>query len=163
VTRLSIACDVLDSRLQLAKEMGATVILNSSAVDVAREVEASTGSRMCDVAFEGSGKPGGVALTSKVIRDSPPPGNIVLYGYHAWPDLYDLRLWGPEAPVILTLHPKHSPDQKRDLEIAMQAITRGLYRLRKLISHRYHLEEAVKGFEALANPPEGYIKGMVTP
>lgn len=158
-----IACDLLDSRLQLAKEMGATVTLNSSAVDVVREVEAITGGRMCDVVFEGIGKPVGVALTSKVIRNSPPPGNIVLYGYHARPDIYDLSLWGPKAPVILSLHPEHSPDQKRDLEIAMQAIARGLYPLEKLISHRYQLEETGKGFEALVNPPEGYIKGIVTP
>ena len=124
-----IACDVLDSRLQLAKEMGATVTLNARRSTSSREVKAITGGRMCDVAFEGIGKPVGVALTSKVIRNSPPPGNIVLYGYHAGPDLYDLSLWGPKAPVILSLHPEHSPDQKRDLEIAMQAIARGLYPL----------------------------------
>ena len=158
-----IACDVLDGRLQLAKEMGASVTLNSSEVDVVREVESITGGRMCDVVFEGIGKPVGVALASKVIRSSPPPGNIVLYGYHALPDIYDLSLWGPKAPVILSLHPEHSPDQKRDLEIAMQAVARGLYPLEKLISHRYQLEEIGKGFEALANPPEGYIKGIVTP
>ena len=157
-----IACDVLDGRLQLAKEMGATVTLNSGAVDVVREVEAITGGRMCDVVFEGIGRPVGVALTSKVIRNSPPPGILVLYGYHAVPDLYDLSLWGPKAPMI-SLHPEHSPDQKRDLEIAMQAVARGLYPLEKLISHRYQLEEIGEGFEALIHPPEGYIKGIVTP
>jgi len=158
-----IACDLVDSRLQLAKEMGATVALNASGVDVVKEVEAITGGRMCDVAFEGIGRPAGVTLTSKVIRNSPPPGTIVLYGYHAWPDVYDLSLWGPKAPVVLSLHPEHSPDQQRDLEIAMQAIARGVYPLEKLISHRYSLEETGTGLDALANPPEGYIKGIVTP
>lgn len=158
-----IACDLLDSRLQLAKEMGATVTLNPGKVDVVKEVDAITGGRMCDVAFEGIGKPAGVVLTSKVIRNSPPPGVIVLYGYHAWPDTYDLSLWGPKAPVILSLHPEHSPDQQRDLEVAMQAMASGLYPLEKLISHRYSLAETGKGLEALANPPEGYIKGIVTP
>jgi len=158
-----IACDVLEGRLQLAKEMGASVTLNSRKVDVVREVEAITDGRMCDVVFEGIGKPAGVALASQVIRSSPPPGHIVLYGYHAVPDIYDLSLWGPRAPVILSLHPEHSPDQKRDLEIAMQAVARGLYPLDRLISHRYTLEEIGKGFKALADPPEGYIKGIVTP
>jgi threonine dehydrogenase-like Zn-dependent dehydrogenase len=158
-----IACDVLGSRLRLAKEMGATVTLNSSEVDVGQEVAAVTGGRMCDVVFEGIGKPVGVALASQVIRSSPPPGTIVLYGYHAWPDVYDLSLWGPKAPVILSLHPEHSPDQIRDLEIAMQAVARGLYPLEKLITHRYPLDEVGKGFEALVHPPEGYIKGIVTP
>jgi len=158
-----IACDLLDSRLTLAKEMGATVTLNSGSVDVVKEIEAITGGRMCDVAFEGIGKPAGVALTSKIIRNSPPPGTIVLYGYHGWPDMYDLSLWGPKAPVVLSLHPEHSPDQQRDLEIAMQAIARGLYPLEKLITHRYTLEETGAGLEALVNPPERFIKGIVIP
>ncbi len=144
-------------------KMGATVALNPRQVDVVKEVHAITGGRMCDVAFEGIGTPAGVALTAKVIRPSPPPGTIVLYGYHAWPDQYDLSLWGPKAPVVLSLHPEHSPDQQRDLEIALQAIARGLYPLEKLITHRYTLEETGTGLEALAYPPEGYIKGIVTP
>jgi threonine dehydrogenase-like Zn-dependent dehydrogenase len=158
-----IACDLLDSRLRLAKEMGATVTLNAGTADVVKEVEAITGGRMCDVAFEGIGKPAGVALTGTVIRNGPPPGTIVLYGYHAWPDTYDLSLWGPKAPVVLSLHPEHSPDQQRDLEITIQAIERGLYPLERLISHRYALEETGTGLEALVNPPEGYIKGIVIP
>jgi threonine dehydrogenase-like Zn-dependent dehydrogenase len=158
-----IACDVLDGRLQLAKEMGASVTLNPREVNVVQEVESITGGRMCDVVYEGIGKPAGVALASQVIRSSPPPGHIILYGYHAVPDVYDLSLWGPRAPVILSLHPEHSPDQKRDLEIAMQMVAGGLYPLERLISHRYPLAAIEKGFEALANPPEGYLKGIVTP
>jgi len=158
-----IACDVIDSRLQLAKEMGATITLNPKKVDVVKEVQSVTGGRMCDVAYEGIGKPVGVTLTSKVIRYSPPPGNIILYGYHAVPDTYDLSLWGPRAPVIISLHPEHSPDQKRDLDIAMMAMERGFYPLQKLITHRYQLEDTGKGFEALVNTPEGFLKGIVTP
>jgi len=158
-----IACDLVDSRLALAQELGATVTLNAAKVDVVKEVEAITGGRMCDVAFEGIGKPAGVALTSKVIRNSPPPATIVLYGYHGWPDMYDLSLWGPKAPVVLSLHPEHSADQQRDLEISVQAMARGLYPLDKLITHRYSLEETAEGLEALVNPPEGYIKGIVIP
>jgi threonine dehydrogenase-like Zn-dependent dehydrogenase len=158
-----IACDVLDSRLELAREMGATVTLNPRTVDVGKEVAAITGGRLCDVVFEGIGKPVGVALASQVVRCSPPPGTIVLYGYHAWPDVYDLSLWGPKAPVILSLHPEHSPDQLRDLEIAMQAVARHRYPLDRLITHRYTLDEVGKGFEALVHPPEGYIKGIVIP
>jgi threonine dehydrogenase-like Zn-dependent dehydrogenase len=65
--------------------------------------------------------------------------------------------------VILSLHPEYSPDQRRDMEIAMQAVAGGLYPLDKLISHRFRLEETEKGFQALVNPPAGYLKGIVTP
>ena len=158
-----IACDVIESRLQLAKEMGATATLNPKEVDVVKAVTAITHGRMCDVAYEGIGKPVGVTLVSKVIRESPPPATIVLYGYHALPDAYDLSLWGPKAPVVISLHPAYSPDQKRDLEIAMQAVEKRFYPLEKLITHRYAIEDIGKGFEALINPPPGYLKGIVTP
>jgi threonine dehydrogenase-like Zn-dependent dehydrogenase len=158
-----IACDVIPSRLQLAKELGATVTLNARETDVVQEVKAITKGRMCDVVFEGIGKPVGVKLTAQVLRNSPPPGVVVLYGYHAVPDLYDLSLWGPKAPTILSLHPEHSPDQPRDLEIAMEAIASGLYPMEKLITHRYTLEETGKGMDALVNPPPGFIKGIVVP
>ncbi len=158
-----IACDVVPSRLQLARELGATVTLNARETAVAEEVRVITKGRMCDVVFEGIGNPVGVALAGQVLRNSPPPGVIVLYGYHAVPDVYDLSLWGPKAPIVLSLHPEHSPDQQRDLEIAMQAIANGLYPLEKLITHRFPLDETGTGLDALVNPPPGYIKGIVVP
>jgi threonine dehydrogenase-like Zn-dependent dehydrogenase len=104
-----------------------------------------------------------VALTSRVIKPSPPSGTIILYGYHAVPDTYDLSLWGPKAPVIVSLHPAHSPDQTRDLEIAMDAVTRGVYPLEKVITHTYRLEDIGRGFEDARTYPAGYVKGIVTP
>ncbi len=158
-----IACDLIDERLQLAKELGATITLHAGRDDVVKEVEAATNGRMCDVAFEGIGRPAGVSLTSRIIKNSPPPGVIILYGYHAWPDTYDLSMWGPKAPLVVSLHPAYSPDQMRDLEIAMSAVGKGHYPLERLITHRYRLEEVGLGFEALEKPPEGFIKGIVTP
>jgi threonine dehydrogenase-like Zn-dependent dehydrogenase len=45
----------------------------------------------------------------------------------------------------------------------MMAMERGFYPLEKLITHRYALEDTGKGFEALINTPEGFLKGIVTP
>ena len=157
-----IACDVIESRLKLAMEMGATAALNPREVDVAKEVKRITGGRMCDVVYEGIGKPVGVDLVNRALRSDPPPGIIVLYGYHAWPDTYDLSLWGPKAPLVISLHPGYSPDTLRDLEIAMKALGSGLYPMDKLITHTYALEDVGKGFEALVAPPQGYLKGIVT-
>ena len=160
-----IACDLIDNRLQLAKELGATVTLNPREVDVVKEVESITDGKMCDVAIEGIGHPTGVDLTSKVIKDSPPPGTIILYGYHAIADTYNLSMWGPKAPLVISLHPAHSPNQMRDLEISMKAIERGIYSLDKVITHRYSLDDINKGHEEMySSPPlEGALKGIITP
>lgn len=158
-----IACDVVGSRLKLAKELGATITLNPREVDVVKEVESITDAKMCDVAIEGIGHPPGVEITSKVIKDSPSPGVIILCGYHAVPDTYDLSMWGPKAPLIISLHPPYSPDQMRDLEIAMRAVEKGIYPVERLITHKFKLEDIGKGFEAARIQQEGYIKGIVTP
>jgi threonine dehydrogenase-like Zn-dependent dehydrogenase len=158
-----IACDVIESRLQLAMNMGATAALNPREVDVAQEVKRITGGKMCDVVYEGIGKPVGVDLVNRALRSGPPPGIVVLYGYHAWPDTYDLSLWGPKAPLIISLHPAYSPDTMRDLEIAMKVLGAGLYPMEKLITHTYRLEGVGEGFEALVTPPDGYVKGIVMP
>jgi threonine dehydrogenase-like Zn-dependent dehydrogenase len=158
-----IACDLIDDRLDLARELGATVTLNPRELDVIKEVESITDGKMCDVAIEGIGHPVGVSLTSKIIKDSPPPGIIILYGYHAVPDTYDLSLWGPKAPLILSLHPSHSLDPMKDLEIAMRALERGIYPMEKVITHKYTLKDIGEGFEAARTYPQGYIKGIVTP
>lgn len=157
-----IACDVIESRLKLAMEMGATAVLDPRKVDVAEEVKRITGGKMCDVVYEGIGKPVGVDLVNRAVRSGPPPGIVALFGYHAWPDTYDLSLWGPKAPLVISLHPAYSPDTLRDLEIAMKALSSGLYPMDKLITHRYALEDVGKGFEALVAPPPGYLKGIVT-
>jgi len=158
-----IACDLVDNRLELARELGATVTLNPQEVNVVKEVESITNGQMCDVAIEGIGHPPGVKMTSQIIKDSPPPGVIILYGYHAVPDTYDLSMWGPKAPLIVSLHPPYSLDQMRDLEIAMRAAEKGVYPVKKLITHKFQLDDIKRGFEAARSRPEGYIKGIVTP
>jgi L-iditol 2-dehydrogenase len=160
-----IACDLIDRKLELAKELGATVTLNPKEDDIIKEVESITNGRMCDVAIEGIGNPSGVSLTSDVIKSSPPPGTIILYGLHNLPGTYDLSMWAPKSPEILSIHPPYSYDPLRDLEISMNAIEKGIYPMEKLITHKWKLSEINEAHEvAYSIPPSSnYIKGIITP
>lgn len=51
-----IAVDIYDSHLQMAKALGADVVINSTKEDVAAVVEAVTGSKLADVTFETAGQ-----------------------------------------------------------------------------------------------------------
>jgi L-iditol 2-dehydrogenase len=160
-----IACDIVERRLELAKELGASVTLNPNEDDITKEVKSMTNGRMCDVAIEGIGNPSGVSLTTDVIKSSPPPGTIILYGLHNLPGTYDLSMWAPKSPEILSIHPPYTIDPLRDLKISMNAVKGGIYPLERLITHKWKLSEINEAHEvAYSSPPlDDYIKGIIIP
>jgi threonine dehydrogenase-like Zn-dependent dehydrogenase len=156
-----IVCDLDDERLKLAKELGATITLNSGKVDVVHEVMKITENRGVDVAIEVVGHPIGIKLSGEVIKNNR--GKLILVGWHQAPDTYELFSW-IKSPIIYS--PQGigmSTDYKSELQRAMWALKKGIYPMEKLVTHRYRLEDIGKAFEAnLARSP-GYIKGVVMP
>jgi len=158
-----IACDLEDYRLKLAKEMGATSTINSKNVDVIEEVKKITNGRMCDVVYEGIGHPIGVTLASKVIRQN---GKILLFGYHGTPNTYDLRWVAFNAATVYNPHGTYQPDPRiyeRNLETAIWAVEKGIYPMKKVITHKFKLDELNKAYEMALGRTAGYIKGVVVP
>lgn len=72
-----IAVDIFDQRLQKAKELGATYIINSKTEDVTAKVTALTGSRMADVVFETAGRPETFLMAAEATRRG---GTLVTVG-----------------------------------------------------------------------------------
>jgi threonine dehydrogenase-like Zn-dependent dehydrogenase len=156
-----IVCDLEDSRLKLAKELGATITLNSSKVDVAAEVMKITGGRGVDIAVEVVGHPIGIKLTGAVIKNNR--GKIVLVGWHQSPDTYELFSW-IKSPIIYS--PQGigmSTDYHSELRRAVWAVEKGVFPMKKLVTHKYKLEDIGKAFEDNLNRTPGYIKGVVIP
>lgn len=156
-----IVADLDDNRLEMAKELGATITLNPSKVDVAAEVMKITGGRGVDVAIEVVGHPPGMKMVGDVIKTNR--GKIIMVGWHQKPDTYELFSW-IKSPVIYS--PQGigmSTDYQSELTRAMWALQKGIYPMDRLVTHRYRLEDIGQAFEAnLARTP-GYIKGVVMP
>ena len=72
-----IAVDVFDNRLQKAKELGASHIINSRTEDVAARVAELTGGRMADVVFETAGRPETFVMAAEAVRRG---GTLVTVG-----------------------------------------------------------------------------------
>lgn len=156
-----IACDLEDSRLQLAKELGATVVLNSRKVDVVKEVMNMTGGRGVDVAIEAVGHPIGLHLVGAVIKRGK--GKIVSIGWHQAPDTYDLYDW-IKSPIIYSPQgTAMSPHPEECLPRAIWAVKKGIYPMEKLVTHKYKLEEIDRAFQDATGRTPGYIKGVVMP
>ncbi|MFC2015102.1 zinc-binding dehydrogenase [Chloroflexota bacterium] len=156
-----IVCDLDDWRLDLAKELGATITLNSSKVNVAEEVRNITGGKGVDVAVEAVGHPIGMKMVGEVIKSGR--GKIVVVGWHQAPDTYELQSW-IKSPIIYS--PQGigmSTDPKSELPRALWAIQQGIYPMEKLVTHKYKLEEIGQAFEDNLGRTPGYIKGVVMP
>ena len=156
-----IVCDLEDWRLKLAKEMGATITLNPNKVDVVAEVMKITGGKGVDVAIEVVGHPPGMKLVNAVIKNNR--GKLVLVGWHQKPDTYELLDW-IKSPIIYS--PQGigmSIDPPSELPRALWAVQKGVYPMKKLVTHKYKLEDIGKAFEDNLGRTPGYIKGVVMP
>jgi threonine dehydrogenase-like Zn-dependent dehydrogenase len=56
-----------------------------------------------------------------------------------------------------------STDYQSELQRALWAVEKGIFPMKKLITHKYKLEDIGKAFEDNVNRTPGYIKGVVMP
>ena len=156
-----IVADLDDDRLKLAKQLGATITLNPSKVDVVKEVAKITGGRGVDVAIEVVGHPPGIKMVGEVIKTNR--AKIIAVGWHQAPDTYELFNW-IKCPIIYS--PQGigmSTNYQSELQRALWAVEKGIFPMKKLVTHKYKLEDIAKAFEDNVNRTPGYIKGVVIP
>ena len=156
-----IAVDLLENRLKLAKEIGATHVLNAKDPKVLDKVQEITNGRGVDIAFEVTGNPIAAELAAKALR--PHRAKYALAGWYGKPEQYVLRNWTTKGAIILTPHPKFSLDPADDMRRAMNALSRGVFPMEKLVTHSVPLDDIQHGFEMMVSGTEGYIKGVVIP
>lgn len=156
-----IVADLDDDRLNMARELGATVTLNPSRDDVVAEVMKLTGGRGVDVAIEVVGHPPGIKMVGDVIKNNR--AKIIMVGWHQAPDTYELFSW-IKSPIIYS--PQGigmSTDYQSELSRAMWALQKGIYPMDRLVTHRYKLEDIGQAFEDNLSRKPGYIKGVIVP
>jgi len=140
-----IAVDILDNKLDMAKEFGATHPINSSKEDPAEKIKQITGGG-CDYALEVIGNVNVMAQAYDSIR---PGGKLVIVG--AAPvgakvsfDAFTL-LFGKTIVGTAGGHLRPSIDIPRYVELYAE----GKLPLNKLVSRKLPLEEINKAFEAM--------------
>ncbi len=142
-----LAIDILDQKLEMAKQFGATHLINASKEDPLSKVMEITKGIGADYAFEVSGSADGILSAFNLIRRG---GYTVVVG-----------LSGSEAK--LTLPPREFPllektimgcyygsgDVRVDFVTLLDLYKNGRIHLDQLITNRYRLEQINSGFEDL--------------
>jgi L-iditol 2-dehydrogenase len=156
-----IAVDLLQERLVMAQEMGATHVLKGDDPDLLKKIDAISGGRGTDVVFEVTGTSSAAETAAKTMRKGR--ARYVLAGWYGKPEQYTLRNWTMKGAVLLAAHPNFSLDPFDDMRRGLDGLQRGVFPMEKLVTHSFSLEQLQNGFETMVASAPGYIKGVVTP
>jgi L-iditol 2-dehydrogenase len=145
-----------DARLDLGREFGAGMTINSRREDPVARVLGLTGGRGVDFCFECAG---GERTAEQAIRMTRRGGDVVLVAYYHGPVTLDLNLAVRNKIDLLTMR----GEGHRVCGRAVALLAEGKLQAAPLITHRFPLErigEAFSTFEARAGDP---VKILVEP
>jgi threonine dehydrogenase-like Zn-dependent dehydrogenase len=161
LTKLTVAIDIIDDHLELARQMGADVVLNAHKVDVVQEVLSLTGGRGADVVIEASGAPGTIEVTTGMTRMA---GRLSIFGMHVGNTVIDTGVWHMQGLEVLNPSPMMSPDIVHEFWAAVALMNKGTIDQRKLITHTARWDDVdgiTRIFELGARHAPDYIKGAI--
>ncbi|OSQ50080.1 zinc-binding dehydrogenase [Thalassospira alkalitolerans] len=140
-----IAVDVFDGRLELAKKMGATHVINARNVNADEEICNILNDRYLDVFLENTGKPENIELGYKITGNK---GRVILIGVPRKGDnisIYSLPMHF--GKLITGSHGGETiPDQ--DIPKYMRLFSEGKLHLSELLTETFsldHINEAILG------------------
>jgi len=144
-----IAIDILDNKLDFAKEFGATHIINSLKEDPIEKVMEITGGIGADYSFEALGKSATASTTFQLIRRG---GTAVIAGIPPLDDSITLPLY--EFPLMaksLLGTYYGAGDARIQIPTLLNLYKKGRLKLDELITKRYKFEDINVGFEDLVS------------
>lgn len=142
-----IAIDILDNKLEFAKQFGATHVVNAAKEDPVEKVKELTDGIGVDYAFEVLGKTETALTTFNLIRRG---GSAVMVGVPGADEMLTIPL--AQLPImeksILGCY-YGSANMQVDLKTLLDLYKNGRLKLEELITARYSIDEINKGFEDL--------------
>ena len=151
-----IVVDVRDDKLQAAREVGATDVVNAAKEEVTKRVMELTDGRGVDVAFEVLGRPETFVQALELVGDG---GRMVAVGIAAGKTA---------APVEITrlvrrglrIVGSYGARTRADMPEILRLAARGVFRTETIVSRRFSLAETDEAYQAL-NRGEIVGRGIV--
>lgn len=154
--KLLIAIDMKPKRLELAKKLGADVIINAAeenAVDVVKQL---TGGYGCNVYIHNSGHPSGVIQGLQMIRKL---GTFVEFSVFSAETSVDWSIIGDRKE--LNIVGSHISGNE-GYAVAIDFLDRGIIKVDDIVTHQFELEDFKAAF-ALAEKGDDSIKVVLVP
>ena len=162
-----------DQRLALAKEFGATAVINGKSEDAYWAVRKLVdGDRFdadrtpwkggVELAFEYAGNMAALQLAASLCK-AKSRAKLVMPSFYGQENFTLGHYLMNRGPQLLVCHPAHSPDVMDDLHRAIWALDAGLFPIESLITHTFDLDGVDRAMQMAAQREDGYIKGIVVP
>lgn len=152
---LLVVLDMMDSRLELARRIGADIALNPGTEDVVARVKELTGGYGCDVYIEAASHPSSVVQGLSMIRKL---GRFVEFSVFSEATTVDWSIIGDRKE--LDIYGAHLGPHAYPL--AIDFLHRGKINLDGVVTHRLPLEEFERGIDLVASGKES-IKVILEP
>ncbi|MCY1217971.1 alcohol dehydrogenase [compost metagenome] len=154
-----IAIDGNDHRLEIARKMGADVVLNFRNCDVVDEVMKLTGGRGVDASIEALGTQATFEQSLRVLK---PGGTLSSLGVYS----SDLTIPLSAFAAGLGDHKINTalcPGGKERMRRLINVIESGRVDLGALVTHQYKLDDIVAAYDLFANQRDGVLKIAIKP
>jgi threonine dehydrogenase-like Zn-dependent dehydrogenase len=155
---LIIGVDGDDTRLAMSRKMGADVVLDYRAVDVAAEVKRLTGGG-ADVAIEALGTP---QTFEGALRSLRPGGTLSSLGVYSGKLEIPYDAFGAglaDNRIVTTLCPGGKERMRRLIEV----VRSGRVDLTPLLTHTFPLEKITDAYELFGSRGDGVLKVAIKP
>lgn len=150
-----IAIDINPARLQLAKQFGATSIINSTDKDLEDRIKELKALKI-DTVVDCTGVQAGLDLAAKIVRGG---GRINLFGWNRGQATFSGDAWHLGGFTVVNSAPD---SQIRDpFPPAIRLLARGIIDLKPLVTHFVPLDEYPQLLAKAVKGEDGYIKGVV--
>ncbi len=147
-----VAIDVSDDKLEAARGLGATDVVNSAQQDVHEAVFSLTGGRGVDVAFEALGRPETWNAALDALRDG---GRMVPIGLGAGVQTAQVEI-NRTVRRSQSIIGSYGARTRQDLPEVVRMAAAGQIRYRDIVTRRFPLENVAEGYDLLR---QGAIQG----
>jgi alcohol dehydrogenase len=138
-----VCIDLDDNRLKVAKDFGATALINSSDGNAARRVMELTNGEGVDVAIEAVGLPVTFDICQSILAAG---GHLANIGVHGKPVLLHMeKLWDRNATLTTRLVDTVTTP------MLMRAFRAGTLQPGKLVTHRFAMNDILKAYDTFGN------------
>jgi L-iditol 2-dehydrogenase len=154
----AIGLDFMESRLAIARELGATAALNPERDDITKAVAALTEGRGADLAIVAAASPRAIEDAQQIVRRG---GRVLLFAQTVSGEMIPVdvsRICVEEKKLIGSYSASIELQEK-----AAHMIFRRQINVARLVSHRFALELLAEGIHLASHPSDHSLKVMIQP
>jgi len=155
-----IATDLLDYRLEAARQAGATHTINAARENVAEAVTEITGGALADVVIQACDGPETANQMFELVR---PRGTAVAFGMPPADQVFPFN-WGAmyfKLPTIHVVNSARAGEIAPAVRIAVDLVAQGRLDLSYMVSHRLLFEEVGKAYELFSKRRDNALKVLI--